>query len=338
MPSPSHSSLIRGLDALESDAPSLVAIGNFDGVHRGHQAVLAAAAERARARGLVPLVLTFDPHPLEVLAGMKLDRLTDEERKAELMARVSPELSLVVEPFTRALAANTPEQFTRDFLRDKLHAAHVIVGANFRFGQGRAGDLGTLQELGKQYGFDAQAEPLLADADRPISSSRIRELLREGEVVEAARLLGRPHSVSGVVVQGDQRGRTVGFPTANISGAVEVLPPFGVYACLVDDVTDGGEGRALATAVTNLGVRPTVKTAGALSVEAHLLDHAPGADFQGAFSGDLYGRRLRVHFVQRLREERKFDGLPSLVQQIQADARQARDVLAGREPTAVAWV
>ncbi|MCB9584820.1 MAG: bifunctional riboflavin kinase/FAD synthetase [Polyangiaceae bacterium] len=316
----------------------MVAIGNFDGVHRGHQAVLTAAAERARARALVPLVLTFDPHPLEVLAGMHLDRLTDEERKAQLMARVSPELALVVEPFTRELAANTPEQFARDFLRDKLRAAHVIVGANFRFGQGRAGDLGTLQQLGERYGFDAQAEPLLADAERPISSSRIRELLRSGEVIEAARLLGRPHSVSGVVVQGDQRGRTIGFPTANISGAVEMLPPFGVYACLVDDISDGGAGRALGTAVTNLGVRPTVKEQGALSVEAHLLDHAPGSSQQGAFSGDLYGRRLRVHFVARLREERKFEGLPSLVAQIKADAEQAREALKKREPASVAWV
>ncbi|MCA9626318.1 MAG: bifunctional riboflavin kinase/FAD synthetase [Myxococcales bacterium] len=316
----------------------MVAIGNFDGVHRGHQAVLAAAAERARGRGLVARVLTFDPHPLEVLAGLKLDRLTDEERKAQLMARVSSELSLVVEPFTRALAANTPEQFARDFLRNKLHAAHVIVGANFRFGQGRAGDLATLQELGKRHGFDAQAEPLLADGGQPISSSRIRDALREGQVAEATLLLGRPHSASGRVIEGDQRGRTIGFPTANIAGALEMLPPHGVYACLVDDISAAAPGRALGTAVTNLGVRPTVKTEGALSLEVHLLDHAPGSGRSGAFSEDLYGHRLRVHFVERLREERKFDGLPALMAQIQSDANQARDVLRGRVPVGEAWV
>lgn len=338
MPSASSSLLIRGLDALHTNAPSLVAIGNFDGVHRGHQAVLGAAAERARVRGLVPLVLTFDPHPLEVLAGLKLDRLTDEERKAELMARVSPELSLVVEPFTRELAANTPEQFARDFLQQKLRAAHVIVGSNFRFGQGRAGDLRTLQELGNRYGFDAQAEPLLAEGELPISSSRIRELLRAGQVAQAASLLGRPHSLSGRVTRGDQRGRTIGFPTANMAGVEEMLPPFGVYACLVDDVSDGGPGRALGTAVTNLGVRPTVKDGGAISVETHLLDYAPGASKQGAFSEDLYDRELRVHFVERLREERKFDGLPALVEQIARDALQARQTLAGREPVGNSWV
>ncbi len=338
MPTTTASPLIRGLDALQADAPSLVAIGNFDGVHRGHQAVLAAAAARARTRGLVPLVLTFDPHPLEVLAGLQLDRLTDEERKAELMGRVSPDLSLVVEPFTRTLAANTPEQFARDFLRDKLHAAHVIVGANFRFGQGRAGDLGTLQELGARYGFDAQAEPLLGDGELPISSSRIRDLLREGQVAEATRLLGRPHSVSGEVVAGDQRGRTIGFPTANLSGVVEMLPPHGVYACLVDDVGSGQAARALGTAVANVGVRPTVKQDGELSVEAHLLDYAPGFGKSGAFAEDIYGRRLRVHFVSRLREERKFDGLPALVAQIEHDASRARQVLQDRVPSGAAWV
>ncbi|MBX3182440.1 MAG: riboflavin biosynthesis protein RibF [Polyangiaceae bacterium] len=317
----------------------MVAIGNFDGVHQGHQAVLAAAAARAHAAGLTPLVLTFDPHPAEVLASATLDRLTPTARKAALIQRLSPELTVVVEPFTRELAAHTPEAFAREFLRERLAAAQVLVGENFRFGRGRAGDLSTLRELGAELGFQPWSEPLTGDAAGAISSSRAREAVRAGDLELAARLLTRPHALTGQVVHGDARGRQIGFPTANLAEVAELIPPHGVYTCLVDDLSRGEEpGRALATGVVNIGRRPTVdaRAEAPVSVEAHLLTGADGQPFQA----ELYGARLRLHLVHRLREERRFDGLPALVAQIGRDAEAARERLAERrwpEPGA-AWV
>lgn len=346
-PQPPAASPVYGVEALPGTSRSLVAIGNFDGVHRGHQVVLRAAAERAAQRELAAYVLSFDPHPAEVLAGVVVERLSGVERKANLMSQVSSRLTLIVEPFTQALADNSPEQFVRDFLVAKLRAAHVIVGENFRFGKGRAGDLHTLRELGQKYGFDAEAETLLGSAQPAgaasdaaqlaISSSRVRRAVKAGNLTEARELLGRPHALTGVVVTGAQRGRTIGFPTANLGDVVEVLPPFGVYACLVDDLSQGEPGRALGTAVTNIGVRPTLTEPDpAPSVEAHLLDPAHGHPARAAsgsgFSADLYGKKLRLHLIEHLRGERKFAGLDELKQQIARDAAQARECLQRAQP------
>ncbi len=299
---------------------SLVVIGNFDGVHRGHAAVIERALGLARAQRLRPLVLTFDPHPAAVLGYGMRPVLTTLERKVELLLRFGAELGVVVEPFTLALSKSTPEQFVKAVLLERLRAKVVIVGANFRFGHQRAGDLAALAALGQSLGFDAHAEPLVGDEEGLFSSTRARQALEAGDLPRLERCLGRPHALSGTVVHGQARGRTIGVPTANLSGVLEALPPHGVYACLVDQRAAGGRWRALAGGVANLGVRPTV--AAGFSVEAHLFD----------FSGDLYESALRVHLIAKLRDERRFPDLAALKAQIALDAASAREVLAARRP------
>jgi len=311
----------RALD-LKAALPSgrsLVAIGNFDGVHRGHSAVISAALAEARERSLTPLVLTFHPHPAEVLGRVVRAPLTLLERKVELIERLGPEIRVVVEPFTRELSQFSPEQFSREFLSDALRASVVIVGENFRFGRERSGDLPALVELGAALGFEARASSLSGDAQGPYSSTRARAALAVGDLPAVANVLGRPHSLSGPVVHGAQRGRTIGVPTANLSDVHEALPPFGVYAVLVDRV-HGGVSQALRPGVANIGVRPTVSAG--FGVEVHLFD----------FDDDLYGATLRVHLVERLREERKFNGLDELKAQIGIDMKQARSALANAAP------
>jgi riboflavin kinase / FMN adenylyltransferase len=314
----------RRVDSVRSLADdgrrTLVAIGNFDGVHAGHRAVLRTARSDAQARGLALAVLTFHPHPAEVLGRGRQAVLTTIERKVELLCRLDPDLRVVVEPFTLALAATSPREFAEELLVRALRAKIVVVGQNFRFGHERKGDLAMLESLGKELGFEARAEPLVHDAVGPFSSSRIREHIAAGDVARAEELLGRPHSLCGVVVRGDGRGRTVGVPTANLGSIAETLPAHGVYSCLVDLVSDAGKGKRLATGVANVGNRPTV--AAGFSVEVHLHD----------FDGDLYDRRLRIHLVDRIRPEQKFASLDALVAQIRADIETARTQTASRLP------
>jgi riboflavin kinase/FMN adenylyltransferase len=225
---------------------TLTVIGNFDGVHRGHQEILRVGAERARALGVEPVVLTFDPHPSAVIGRGALPVLTTLERKVELLLRVDPALRVVVEPFTRELSQLTPEEFVSELLVKRLGARAVIVGQNFRFGRARSGDLAKLEELGKAAGFEAHAVPLAGDGGGAFSSTRIRESLAAGDLSLATALLGRPHSLSGEVVRGDGRGSTIGVPTANLAGVREALPPYGVYACLVDELGERGATRLAA--------------------------------------------------------------------------------------------
>ena len=315
--------MTRRAQTLKAEQPgrnSLVVIGNFDGVHRGHRAVIEAALTEARAAGLYPLVLTFDPHPAVVLGREVRLPLTVLQRKIDLIERLGPDLRVVVEPFTLELSRLEPEQFAHQFLSDLLCAKVVIVGDNFRFGHQRAGDLKTLVALGQQLGFAAHASSLSGDAQGPYSSTRVRAALAAGDLPAVYGVLGRPHSLSGQVVHGDHRGRTIGVPTANLAGVGEALPPFGVYAVLVDRVNESGVSVALGVGVANIGLRPTVSAG--FSVEAHLLD----------FSGDLYAATLRVHLIEHLREERKFAGLDELKAQIQNDIQQARSALADARP------
>ena len=317
----------RRADALKTEQPgrkSLVAIGNFDGVHRGHRAVIEAALSEARAADLYPLVLTFDPHPAVVLGRSVRPPLTMLDRKIDLIERLGDELRVVVEPFTLELSRLEPEQFAREFLVELLGAKVVIVGENFRFGHQRAGDLTSLMTLGKELGFDAHASSLSGDALGPYSSTRVRAALAAGDLPAVYGVLGRPHSLSGLVVHGAQRGRTIGVPTANLAGVGEALPPYGVYAVLVDRLTEGGASIALGAGVANIGLRPTVS--GGFSVEVHLWDYA----------GDLYDSTLRVHLVAHLREERKFSGLDELKAQIQSDIEQGRAALADARPDPLA--
>lgn len=299
---------------------TLCAIGNFDGVHRGHRAVLARAANDARDAGLSPVLLTFDPHPAVALGRTPPALLTLLPRKIELVKRIDPALRVAVKHFDRAFASLGPEEFVRDVLVGELGVARVVVGRNFRFGKGRQGDLAKLAELGAAHGFVAQATELFGDEKGPWSSTRVREAIAEGDLEEAERVLGRPHAISGRVVEGDKRGRAIGFPTANLVEVEEARPPHGVYAVLVDRIDESGRATRLAKGVANLGLRPTFETTPA--IEAHLFD----------FSGDLYGERLRLHFIARLRPEQRFSSLDELKAQIANDASQARAILASRSP------
>jgi riboflavin kinase/FMN adenylyltransferase len=301
---------------------SLIVIGNFDGVHRGHQSVLRSVSEIAATRGLKPKLFTFEPHPAVTLGRTAPPLLTTLARKRELVTRACPGIEVVVREFTRSFSEQSPEAFVRDVLVGELGARAVMVGSNFRFGKDRAGGVEELRQFGESYGFDAITEPLVMDDHGVWSSTRIRERIAAGEMTEAAEMLGRPHMISGEVVRGDQRGRTIGFPTCNIPEPPEALPPNGVYATVVDRVGEGG-AEALGKGVANLGLRPTVvdDQPGPL-LEVHLFD----------LDEDLYGSELRVHVIERLRNEKKFDGLDALKAQIVADAAQARSRLEDLEP------
>jgi riboflavin kinase/FMN adenylyltransferase len=307
---------------------TLVAIGNFDGVHRGHRAVLELALAQARARSLAPLILTFHPHPHVVFGRGDPLVLTPLPRKVELLQRLDPSLRIVVEPFTRDLATLEAEAFVERVLVAALGAAFVVVGPDFRFGRGRAGDLACLRTLGARHGFVADAPDLLGDVAGGYSSTRIRRAIAAGDVAEAEQVLGRPHALTGRVVHGDGRGRELGAPTANLAEVVEVLPVDGVYACLVDRGLEGGRMARLGTGVINVGVRPTRGAGRSVEVHVHDLDRS------------LYGERLRVHLVARLREERRFAALAELTRQIALDIAEARIRTAGRTPdpaAAGAW-
>ena len=314
------SSVARGL-AEVSPAPSVVTIGNFDGVHRGHRVLLDRAIARAHEAGVRSVAVTFDPHPVRLLrpeaAPPQLQHL--EQRVAALVA-TGIDLVLVL-PFTRELAALTPGAFVAEVLAGALAAVRVVVGSNFRFGARAAGDVDTLAELGPRHGFELEAVPLAAVEGRRISSSAIREHLAAGEVAAVTDALGRPHELTGEVVHGDGRGRTIGVPTANLAIASDlVVPPAGVYAghARIGAPSPVPGGASWWPAVTNVGVRPTFDGT-QRSVEVHLLD----------CEVDLYGRELTVTFAHWLRAERRFDGVPQLIAQIGADVERARELLAG---------
>lgn len=298
-----------------SPKPAVVMIGNFDGVHTGHRAVLAQARAAADARGIACVVLTFDPHPAEVLGRGAPPRLTTMARRRELLCERGAD-EVVVEPFTRELASWSPERFARELLVARLGARAVVVGENFRFGHQRAGDFATLLTLGAELGFDALAADVARDRLGPFSSTRAREAVASGDLEEVHHVLGRDHELSGVVEHGDHLGRTLGFPTANLGGVPELLPPHGVYAVRVG--RDGEGAPRTWGGVMNLGVRPTVDGT-KLRVEVHVLD----ADL------DLYGQRLRVGLGKRIRGEMKFSGLDALKAQIAADVVDARLWLEG---------
>jgi riboflavin kinase/FMN adenylyltransferase len=306
-------------EAAIAAVPCSLIVGNFDGVHRGHQFVLGEAVTYARAQGLAACVLTFDPHPATVVGRGAPPLLTTLERKAELVGDIGVE-RVYVRRFDAAFAAWSPERFARDLVAATLKARVVVVGENFRFGARRAGDLKLLETQGTILGFEARVHSVAADDLGAFSSTRARDAVAAGRVEEAANVLGRPHAVSGVVVHGDARGRTIGVPTANLDGIDELLPMNGVYAVRVDLLGDSTGGarqdvRPVGSGVTNIGVRPTVEGS-ARRVEVHVLDAPPDLD--------LYGKRLRVHFVARLRDEKRFASLDELKAQIGDDIAQAR--------------
>jgi riboflavin kinase/FMN adenylyltransferase len=305
----------RGYDAAPGGwGRSVVTIGVFDGVHRGHSEIIGHAVKRARELGVQSVVVTFDPHPSEVVRpGSHPPVLTEPARKAELVEQLGVDV-LCVLPFTLEFSRLPAEEFVHDVLVANLHAALVVVGENFRFGHRAAGDIALLQRLGRTFGFGVEAAPLLADDSTVFSSTYIRSCVDAGDVTAAARALGRPHRVEGVVVRGDRRGRELGFPTANLlTGAHAAVPAEGVYAAWLVR----GRGERLPAAVS-IGTNPTF-AGGDRRVEAHVLD----------FDGDLYGERLALDFVVRLREQRTYAGIEPLVAQIREDVAQTREILAG---------
>lgn len=286
-----------------------VTVGVFDGLHAGHRAVLGLLRRRAEELGgLETAVVTFDPHPLAVVAREHAPRLlTDIPQRLELLAQAGLDLAAVV-PFGEETRVLTPAAFASVVLASALHARLVVVGEDFRFGHDRLGNVASLAELGDVHGFATEVLPLVG-GQAPISSTRVRAMVAAGQVEAAAAALGRPHEVRGTVVAGDGLGRTLGFPTANLSPSPELaLPGDGVYA-----VRAGPLGTALLPGVANVGARPTFG-GGERVVEVHLL----------AETGDLYGKTLRVAFVARLRDERRFADPAELAAQIAADVAAAR--------------
>jgi riboflavin kinase / FMN adenylyltransferase len=300
-----------------------VAIGNFDGVHRGHLALLERARERAAALGGESAALTFEPHPALVLAPQLAPRLiTTTERKLELLAAAGVEVC-VVEPFDRDLAMLSPEQFARAVLSDAIGARSVVVGFDFTFGHRRAGTTALLRTLGEGLGFDVDIVEAFSVDGLVASSTRVRSFVAEGNLAGARLLLGRDFEVCGRVVRGAGRGRQLGIPTANIAPNTPLMPTSGIYAVWVDLLPDGGGpaiGPRLAGAAS-LGTNPTFQIGGDLTLEVHILD----------FDGDLYGRRVRVAFVERLRDERRFPGAGELLDQIHRDVADTRRILAASD-------
>jgi riboflavin kinase/FMN adenylyltransferase len=311
----------RGLEAVPAGWGRCVAtIGLFDGVHRGHQQLIARARESAAAQSLPVVLVTFTPHPSEVLRpGSHPPLLSTNTRKAELAAALGVDVVVFI-PFTLDFSHLSPQEFVHQALVADLHVSTVVVGENFRFGNKAAGDLALLSELGRRWGFTADGVPLLAEGDRAISSTYIRSCVAAGDLDAASTALGRPHRLDGVVVRGDQRGRELGYPTANVRAeSFAAVPADGVYAGRVVRIDEWGNTRddvEPRTAAISVGTNPTFDGRHR-SVEAFILD----------FDGDLYGQNLGVEFVHRLRGMVKFDSIGDLVSQMDRDVVQTRDLL-----------
>ncbi|HMC91603.1 MAG TPA: bifunctional riboflavin kinase/FAD synthetase [Allosphingosinicella sp.] len=290
----------------------IVALGNFDGFHKGHQAVVGRAVARARAEGRPALVATFDPHPMRFFRpDSPWFRLTTMDQRARLFAAAGVD-AMYVFRFDAEFAAATPEAFVTDWLAGRLGAAGVVTGEDFTFGRNRGGDVRLLAQLGSANGFTAEAVAPVTEDGLPVSSSRIREALRAGDCETAARLLTRPFTIEGVVEHGDKRGRTIGYPTANLSLDRYLRPRFGVYA-----VRGRLEDGSFLDGAANLGIRPTFEPPKEL-LEPYFFD----------FSGDLYGQTIAVELISFLRPEAKFETVEALVAQMDLDCAEARRRLA----------
>ena len=289
-----------------------VAIGNFDGVHLGHQELLSRARDLAEQESGQAVVLTFEPHPARLFnPDLAPPLLTTEEQKLELL-RSKGVAAVVVQPFDADFASLTPDRFVRRMLVEDIGAGHVVVGRDFVFGKGRQGTVRTLKTMGAELGFVAHGVRPVRAHGIVASSTKVRNFVLMGKVRGAAMLLGREYSINGLVVQGKQRGRTIGVPTANVQTDNEILPKRGVYA---------GYGRLqtgdVVPAVINVGTNPTFEKGNVVSLEAHLLD----------FEADLYRQQLEVSFSKRLREERRYSDVQQLIDAIAGDIAQAREIL-----------
>jgi riboflavin kinase/FMN adenylyltransferase len=299
--------IFHGTENANISRPTVLTLGVFDGLHLGHQRIMQTVVERAAETGAAATVLTFDPHPRAVLHPESAPPLlqTLDQRLAAFEV-LGIEQAIVIR-FNKEFAGQDAETFLRETIAERLHAKEVYLGKGFAFGKNRGGNIELLREMSRDLGFYADEVAEVRLRDQRISSSKIRELLAEGKVNKARKMLGRPYGVEGVIVRGDRRGHTIGFPTANLHPHNRVIPKFGVYATatLISDQWRRG--------ITNVGVRPTFETDTDPSIETYIFD----------FDKELYGDVLRVRFLHRIRDERKFGGIDELRAQIEKDTRRA---------------
>lgn len=308
--------IIRGLPAPSHKRDCAAVIGNFDGVHLGHQALLHVVTEQAHARNLASAVVTFEPHPRELFGSEAHERICTLRDKMIAFETCGIDVVYVL-PFNRRFAALSPEEFARDILAAGLGCKWVSVGSNFHFGAKGAGDFAQLQNLGQRYGFEAVVTPLVYRDDIRVSSSRIRQAMADGDLAQVEQLLGRPYCVTGRVIHGAQLGRTLGFPTLNIAmlppGSRSVCALHGVFAVQVKGLVDGHT----LGGVASLGYKPTVASDKRWLLETFVFDYC----------GSAYGKIVQMQFVQKLRDEKKFSGLDELKAAIAHDANTARLIL-----------
>lgn len=289
---------------------SIITLGNFDGLHLGHQELIKTIIRRAEETSGLSMVVTFRPHPLKILAPEKCPPLISiYEEKILLLEKLGIDV-LVKIPFTLDFSAMEPRDFVKNILCDMLGAREIFVGYNYRFGKGRKGNILMLRDLGKEFGFSVREVEQVSLNGEVISSTRIRELIKDGDVEHAAQLLGRPYAVCGIVVKGDGRGRGLGVPTANIASKHSIIPSNGVYAArlFVRDRHYNG--------IVNIGMRPTFD-AKSLAIEVHIFD----------FDEDVYGEDITIYFIRKIREEKKFQNAEALIKQIGKDIAEARRLL-----------
>lgn len=302
--------IIRDLNSLQPYPSAVVALGNFDGVHVGHQAILRAAIEHAQAAGGSALAVTFDPLPAKVLNPNHAPRLIlTPEDKLELLRSFGLH-GVIVLTFSRELSMLSPEEFVREYLRRRIGARVVVVGHTVSFGHARAGNAEVMRQLGRELGFETTVVGPIERDGILVSSTKVREMIAAGDMKRTAILLGRPHFLRGPVVHGRERGRTIGFPTANIQSRTECLPPDGVYATRV--VLEDGSYPS----ITNIGMRPTFGEP-ERTIEAHIFD----------FHRDIYGREVKLEIAERIRPERKFESAQALAAQIGSDLKRAKEIL-----------
>lgn len=299
--------IFHGTESANIQKPTVLTLGVFDGLHLGHQRIMRTVVERAGATGAHATAITFDPHPRAVLHPESAPPLlqTLDQRLANFEV-LGIEQAIVI-AFSKDFAANPAEDFLRDIVHDRLHAKEVYLGKGFAFGKDRGGNIELLRKMSAELGFFADEVPEVRLRERRISSSAIRKLLANGRVNLVRRMLGRPYGVEGIVVRGNRRGHTIGFPTANLKPHNRVVPKYGVYATAT---LTGGVWRR---GVTNIGVRPTFETETEPSIETYIFE----------FDGDLYGDAVRVRFLHRIRDERKFNGIEELKVQINKDSARA---------------
>jgi riboflavin kinase/FMN adenylyltransferase len=303
------------LRATDLPRGGVATIGNFDGVHRGHRRILEAVVEKARAAARASIAITFEPHPLAVLRPDEAPpRLQTLRQKEEAIEALGIEWLLVI-PFTRDFSLTEPEDFARGFLGERLRVSEILLGAHFAFGRGKRGNLDLLRLLGPECGFVADGVEEVIHDGRPVSSTRIREALSSGKVALARELLGREYEIDGIVARGDRLGTKLGYPTINLAPENELFPENGVYLTRIEIRSFG----RLFDSVTNVGRRPTVYEDFATTIETHVLD----------FAAETYGDRVRLFFLERLREERKFPSVMALTEQIGRDIEAARRYFRG---------